>query len=266
MRSYLDFAAHEAGYRPDFDAINIVYKNLQKDRDAKDITDIIRSLYAVVDEAIDTRSPASVKEQGPYDISKIDFDRLRQEFGRSNTKRSTVQSLKQVIEERLSKLIAQNPLRTDFQHHYEEIVDAYNREKDRATIERTFEALLIFEKSLDDESARAIREGLDEESLALFDLLRKPGLESKDVQRIKKVAAGLLETLKTEKLRVENWREKEATRDAVHVVIENFLWADQTGLPSPAYSEEDVKAKGEEVFRHVYRVYPTVPSPYYTVH
>ena len=56
------------------------------------------------------------------------------------------------------------------------------------------------------------------------------------------------------------------SNDAVRVVIENFLWADQTGLPSPAYSEEDVKAKGEEVFRHVYRAYPTVPSPYYTVH
>jgi type I restriction enzyme R subunit len=252
-------------YRRDFDAINIVYKSLQKDRDAKDITDIIRSLHAVVDEAIDTTSPGSAKEREPYDISKIDFDRLRQEFERSHTKRSTVQSLKQVIEERLSQLIAQNPLRTNLQRHYEEIVDAYNREKDRATIEKTFEALLMFEKSLDNESARAIRENLDEESLALFDLLRKPGLERKDIEHIKKVAAELLATLKAEKLRVENWREKESTRDAVHVVIEDFLWADQTGLPSPAYSEEDVKTKGEEVFRHVYRVYPTVPSPYYTV-
>lgn len=52
----------------------------------------------------------------------------------------------------------------------------------------------------------------------------------------------------------------------MHVAIENFLWADQTGLPSPAYSEDDVKAKGEEVFRHVYRVYPTIRSPYYTIH
>ena len=60
--------------------------------------------------------------------------------------------------------------------------------------------------------------------------------------------------------------EKEATRDAVQVVIDNFLWADQTGLPSPAYSEEDVKTKSRDVYRHVHRVYPSVPSPFYSLH
>lgn len=40
------------------------------------------------------------------------------------------------------------------------------------------------------------------------------------------------------------------------VVIRDFLWSDKTGLPVDAYTEE-------EVFRHVYRAYPTVPSPYY---
>ncbi len=55
------------------------------------------------------------------------------------------------------------------------------------------------------------------------------------------------------------------SNDAVRVVIENFLWVDHTGLASLAYSEGDVKAKREDVFRHVCRVYPTVPSPYYIV-
>ena len=142
----------------------------------------------------------------------------------------------------------------------------YRRRADIVGFVNGIPLLFVELKNLDDEAARAVREGLDEESLALFDLLRKPGLERKDIERIKKVAAQLLETLKAEKLRVENWREKESTRDAVHVVIEDFLWADQTGLPSPAYSEEDVKSKGEDVFRHVYRVYPSIPSPYYAVH
>ena len=113
---------------------------------------------------------------------------------------------------------------------------------------------------------RAIREGLDEESLALFDLLLKPGLGKLDIQRIKKVAAELLAALKAEKLRIENWREKEATRDAVQVAIDNFLWGDETGLPSPAYSEDEVKTKSRDIYRHVHRVYPTIPSPFYTTH
>jgi hypothetical protein len=38
-----------------------------------------------------------------------------------------------------------------------------------------------------------------------------------------------------------------------------------TGLSVDSYSEEDVKEKADEVYHHVFRVYPTVPSPYYGV-
>lgn len=250
-------------YRHAYDAINIIYKSLQKDRDEADITAIIRELHRVVDEAIDATETPGAGESKPYDISKIDFDRLRKEFERSPAKRTTVQNLKTVIEQRLMKLIAQNPLRTDFQKHYEEIVAAYNREKDRATIEATFEALMKFMGALDEESSRAMREGLNDESLALFDLLLKPGLAKKEISRIKKVSTELLNKLKAEKLRIDNWKEKEATRDAVLVTIRDFLYEDSTGLPSPAYSDEDVNAKADDVYRHIYRAYSTLPSPYF---
>ncbi|MFP7754341.1 type I restriction endonuclease subunit R [Thermodesulfobacteriota bacterium B35] len=249
--------------RKEYDAVNIVYKSLQQDRDRADITDIIRQLHKVVDEAIETKADQIAEPSTPYDISKIDFDRLRKEFERSPAKRSTVQNLKQAIENRLQRLLEQNPLRTDFQRHYEEIVAEYNREKDRVTIEKTFEALLKFVQELDEEDSRAVREGLDEESLAIFDLLKKPELKAADIRQIKKVAIDLLEILKAKKLTVDQWREKEATRDAVRVTIHDFLWSDKTGLPVDAYTEEEVGTVAEEVFRHVYRAYPTVPSPYY---
>jgi len=157
----------------------------------------------------------------------------------------------------------QNPLRTDFQRHYEDIVAEYNREKDRVTIEKSFEAFLKFARALDDESKRTIREGLDEESLAVFDLLKKPELSPAEIKRIKAVAVNLLETLKAERLRVDHWRDKEATRDAVRMAIRDFLWSDETGLPLEHHDEDEVQNRAEEVFRHVYRVYPTLPSPYY---
>jgi type I restriction enzyme R subunit len=72
----------------------------------------------------------------------------------------------------------------------------------------------------------------------------------------------LLKTLKDEKLRVDQWREKETTRDAVRVTIRDFLWSDETGLPVDLYTEDDVAQKAEDVFRHVFRAYPKVPSPY----
>ena len=250
-------------YRADRDAINIVYKRLQQDREKADITDIIQQLHQVVDEAIKTTADRLIEEHEPYDISKIDFDRLKREFERSSAKRTTVQNLKYVVEQRLQRLLNQNPLRTDFQQHYENIVSEYNREKDQVTIEQTFEALIKLVQELDEEDSRAVREGLNEESLAIFDLLKKPDLSASDIKQIKAVAIGLLQDLKVEKLRVDHWRDKEATRDAVRGTIRDFLWSDKTGLPVESYNEKDVKIISNEVYRHVYRTYPTIPSPYY---
>ena len=252
-------------HRADRDAINIVYKSLQRDRERADVTDIIRELHGVVDEAIATTPAAIVEEREPYDISQIDFERLRQEFQRSPRKNTTVQNLREAVECRLQKLLAQNPLRTDFQQHYEQIVAEYNREKDRAAIERTFEDLLRLVQALDQEESRAVREGLDEESLAIFDLLKKEELSPAEIKRIKAVAVGLLAALKSEKLRIDQWRDKETTRDAVRVAIHDFLYSDATGLPLEQYDEQEVEARTNDVFAHVYRVYPRLPSPYYEV-
>ena len=250
-------------HRADRDAIDVVYRSLQQDREQADIRDIIRVLHEVVDAAIDVRADRAGEDRPTYDISPIDFDRLKREFERSRSQRSAVQALKHTVEERLRRLLARNPLRTDFQQHYEAIVADYNREKDRVTIERTFEELLKFFEQLEEEENRALREGLDEESLAVFDLLKKPDLGKDDIRRIKTVSKELLRTLKAEKLRVDQWREKEATQSAVKVVIHDFLYSDQTGLPAGAYSDDEVEATSEAVFAHVYRAYPTVPSPLY---
>ena len=249
-------------YRAERDALNIVYKRLQQDRERTDISAIIRTLHHVVDEAIEVRPHIVTERQEPYDISRIDFERLKHEFARSPTRNTIVQNLRHSVENRLRRLLQQNPLRTDFQRHYEEIVAQYNREKDRVALEQTFEALFRLVRELDEEQSRAAREGLDEEALAVFDLLKKPHLSKSDIRRIKTVATELLTMLKAEKLRVDQWRAKQATCDAVRVTIQDFLWSDTTGLPE-SYTEREVEKRSDEVFRHVFQAYPTLPSPYY---
>ena len=249
-------------HRKDRDAVDVIYRSLQQDREKADISDILRSLHEVVDEAIDVQAGVGEGPMDPLDISGIDFDRLKQEFEGSPARNTTVQALKDAVEQRLRRLLERNPLRADLQKHYEDIVDRYNREKDRVTIEQTFEELLELVKKLSQEEQRAVLERLDEEELAIFDLLKKPELRPHEIERVKEVSKELLERLKAEKLRVDRWREKETTRAAVKVEVRDFLWSDQTGLPV-AYTEADVDSRAEEVFRHLYRAYPTVPSPYY---
>lgn len=253
-------------YRYEYDAIHIIYQSLQIDRDQADISGIIRQLHEVVDAAVAPQQLDQTQDvRGPYDISKIDFVQLQQEFQKSPIQRTTVQNLKQVIEQKLWRMIQQNPLRTDFQRHFENLIAEYNQEKDRATIEKTFQNLLLFIKTLDADLSQTIQQGLDEETRAIFDILKKPDLTKADIERIKQVAVKLLAMLKAEKLKIEHWREKESTRDAVLVMIRDFLWSDETGLPH-SYSEEDVHEKTGDVFRHVWRAYPTVPSPVYAIH
>ena len=109
--------------------------------------------------------------------------------------------------------------------------------------------------ALDEEEHRAIREGLDEESLAMFDLLIKPELSKNEREQIKRVAKDLLETLKAEKLQIENWPEKEATRSAVRVTIRDFLYNEATGLPVSFYSDEEVETKTDLIYQHVFLQY-----------
>jgi type I restriction enzyme R subunit len=248
-------------YRKHYDAVNLIYRSLKEDRDQADITDVIKELHSVIDDAIE---PVAIGQQaekqehyGPYDISKIDFNLLRREYEKQHGGIHTaVQNIKESVEKRLALMIKQNPLRsTNYQKHYEEIIQEYNREKDRATIEKTFEELLRFIESLDQESQRAVREGLDEESLALFDLFNEPKLKKKEIDQIKKVAKELLIKLKAEKLRVDNWREKQATRDAVRMAIYNFLWDEATGLPIDTYTPEEVETKTDLVYQHIFTRY-----------
>jgi len=250
-------------YRHQYNAINIIYKSLQKDIEQADISDIIKQLHEIINESIVAKPDKYKEPNKTYDISKIDFNRLRSEFEHSKTKNTTVQSLKSMIEKKLEQLIQRNPLRTDFQEHYEKIIDEYNKEKDRQNIEATFEALLKFVQELDEEEGRAVREGLDEETLAIYDLLAKPDLKPQEIQKIKKVAKELLKTLKEKLKGLYKFQDKEPTRDAVKVLIRNFLWDEKTGLPVDLYTQNDVYKKAEAVFYHVFRAYPTVPSPYY---
>lgn len=140
----------------------------------------------------------------------------------------------------------------------------YSNTGGRRTIEKTFEALMKLVKELGDEEVRAAGEGLNEETLAVFDLLLKRSLSGPEINRIKKVAVELLERLKARIGEIDHWRERESTRDALRGTIRDFLWDDRTGLPVDSFAEVEVEAKTEDIFRHIYRVYPTVPSPYYS--
>lgn len=250
-------------YRPAKDIMNLLYESLQSDVEKADISEILKQLQDLVGEHIVTTPPESVAEERRiYDISAINFDLLKREFEKATNKATLTMNLKEAISKRLAQMLNKNPLRTDLQEKYQEMIDSYNNEKNRQTIEETFEELLRFVNRMDTELTRCAREGLDEERLAMFDLLKKGGLTKEDIKRIKQVAGDLLAAIRKEIAGMDHWTDKQGTRDEMKQRIYDFLYDENTGLPE-AFKPEEINELTQKVFLHIFRAYPKVPSPVY---
>jgi len=149
-------------------------------------------------------------------------------------------------------MVEKNHMRVDFYESYQEIIDEYNRGKNSVIIEETFKKLIEFVNSLSEEEARVKREDLTEEQAAIFDILRKQALSEKEKKKVKEIAIELLEELKKEKLKVEQWSEKSVTAAAVFNTVSKTLFET---LPYPTYQTDEIDLKTNLVYEHLKHQY-----------
>ena len=239
-------------YAERHDNIEAIYKKLTERRDTADVTELLKELHRIVNQAIRTQAPGEDQAEGlTFDLSRIDMERLRDEFAKKVRHKATaLQDIREIVEQKLAEMLARNPLRMDYQQKYEEIVADYNREKDRVTVEETFRRLTELMGELDAEQKRAVREGLDEEELALFDLLKKDDLAKAERERVKQASRNLLASIKMRLSELDRFWEKEQTKADVEVFILDELYA---SLPTPPFSAEEKKAVAAEVYAHVWQ-------------
>ena len=231
-------------------AIEAIYEQLNQKVKAADITAVIRRLQQEVDISI-TVEGSSGSDDDFVDLSKLDFDKLRQAFQKSENKNLLVFDLQEAIERKLEEMVRQNPLRLEFYEKYKKIIDDYNNGKDLQAVQKAFEDLQEFMQTLSEEEQRAVSEGLDEETLAIFDLLKKPALSKKDEAEVKKVAIQTLATLKEEKLKIDRWREStQITAQVKTIIFDSLQW-----LPQDAYDDDEVEYRTNQVYQHVYANY-----------
>ena len=174
-------------YAERHDNIEAIYKKLTERRDTADVTELLKELHRIVNEAIRTQSLGEDEADGlTFDLSQVDMEMLRDEFAKKVQHKATaIQDIREIVEQKLAEMLARNPSRMDYQQRYEEIVADYNREKDRVTIEETFRRLIELIDELDAEQRRAVEEGLSEDELAIFDLLNKDNLGTAERERVK---------------------------------------------------------------------------------
>ena len=235
-------------------AIDVIYAAIEDNIVSADVADIMRKIQNVVDDSIENMvAEPEHNEEKIIDLSGLDFELLEQYFLKTKNKNTAVQALKEKVEKQLKKMVERNPMTVDFYKRYQEIIEEYNRGKDEAVIKETFRKLIELVNSFSEEEADTRREGLTDEQKAIFDILRHgKKLEDKEKNEIKKISVELLEDLKQEKLKVDQWADKSVTAAAVFNTVSKTLFET---LPYPSYQTDEIDLKTNLVYEHLKHQY-----------
>ena len=239
-------------YAARHDDIEAIYKKLEEKRDTADVTEVLKELHKIVNEAIRAQQPGEDHAEGlTVDLSQIDFDKLREEFAKKvRRKHAALQDIRDVVEAKLQQMLGRNPLMMDYYRRYLEIVAEYNREKDRVAVEQTFAALVRLANSLDAEQRRAAEEGLSDDEYVLFQLLFKDNVSKGEREKLKQASRALLASLTDLLQRMPAWTRNSQTQAEVKVLVLDTLWQ---SLPRPPFTEQETQQLADRVYDYVWQ-------------
>lgn len=234
------------------DALRAIYNELTKQVSVADTTEQMVKLQKIVDDCITVTSAQEEKKASTkFDISNINFDKLRNEFAKVKRKELLLEDFSKVLEGRIEDAMKRNPLRADYYKRYESIIESYNAEQDKATIEKTFLELMKLSEDLDEKQRSYIKEGfIREDQQAVFEMIFKDELSKKEIEKIKALAIELSDIIDARLAEMVHWTEKDQTRNEVFSIIRKELWS---GLPEESYPDDDLP----EIVQRVYGFYYT---------
>ena len=137
-------------------------------------------------------------------MAAVDWKGLEEAF-KQGRPRTAAQRLRSLLSARITALVRLNPVaRRPGRAIREAGCGLQRREHEHREF---FQELLEFGRTLTEEEARSLSEGLTEEQLAIFDLLMRPApeLSEDEKSQVKRVAEELLAVLKRGKI-VLDWR------------------------------------------------------------
>ncbi len=250
---YLDRDDISSETRSQTDAILAIQRQMQKRRRHININPLMVEINRIVNEniEIDTSEGDSSSETRQFDISQIDFDLLAKEMARVKRKNLLIQDLEDLIQDRLATMMAANPSRVDYYKRYMDIIEEYNAEQDRTTIEKTFMELMKLAQEMSEEEQRYVREGFSsDEELSIYDLLFSESLSKGDIAKIKKLSVELLQKIKARIAQMDHWTDKDETRATVQNLIRDELYM---SIPDSMFDQLDHYR--EVVYEYVYSHY-----------
>ena len=250
---YLDREDITKDIRQQKEAILEIYKELQKKRKHADITDLSVAINEIVNEHLEIDEKTTMTaDSRRFDISGINFELLRREFAKSREKNLIMKDIQDVLQERIEKMLAANPSRINFYEKYQKIIQDYNNEQNRVTIENIFDELMKLSEKVTEEEKRYVREGFDnDEQLSMFDVLMKDNLNKEDIKKLKIVAKDMLEKIQQQLATMDHPFDKQETKASIIITIRDILWKE---LPE-SYSDESINYYRDAVYNYVSQRY-----------
>ncbi|GAB6193578.1 type I restriction endonuclease subunit R [Desulfocastanea catecholica] len=182
------------------------------------------------------------------DLGRLNFEQLRQEFKEKKHKNIEFEDLSQYLQIKLRQMTKENKTRGSLFARFEKIIEEYN--SGSISIEEAYEDLTEQAENLSEEERRAARNGMTEEELEIFDLLKKDTLTKKEKKQVKLAAQSLLKKLKNAKdtVLIEKWykelQSQARVRREIQVVLSNTL--------PESYDQDLFDEKINIIFQHLY--------------
>ena len=233
--------------------------------DQQDISEVTRRITELLDESlvVDDSTTQMVSEHRDdqdvtdssaewkiiqtgrvWDLSKTNFEKLKADFKECPYKNIEIADLLAFIKKKLDELLKRNVSRRDFAQRLQAIVDRYN--SGGSANENYHDELLKFVNEMKAEDERHVREGLTEDELELFDLLKQEKMTEAETQRVKLAAKKLLHRVLEEhpKVLVQDWFKDARTQRIVKAAVEEVL---DSELPE-SYDRTVFRQKCDSVF------------------
>lgn len=256
LMKYTDRDDIDRNVRKEYEAVAAIYAEIKKKRKHINITDLMVEINNIISDYVEIEHSYMINEEVKrFDISGIDFDLLRREFAKVKNQNLLMRDLEEIIQLKLDRMLFTNPERINYYERYQKIIDDYNSEQDRATIEKTFMDLMDLANKMNQEEQRYVREGFkSDEELTLYDMLFRNDLNKNDIKKLKAVAAELLGKIKAKISEYDHWTDKQETKAAVDNLIRDTLWAE---LPE-CYDEASIWGYRQRIYEYVYTHYKDV--------
>ena len=230
--------------------IRTIAAKIESSTEAPDISGVMESVSELLDRSVAANEYiiGTAGADPLIDLNQLDFEQLI--LGFEGRKRTAAKAIEKNIEERLDDAVRKNPTRRDLAERFRQLIEEYNA--GTHNLEEFLRRLRAISDELTDEEQRAVREGMSEEELAIFDLLTKPepDLTRAQATEVKASAKNLLVRIADEL--VLDWKRKQQTRSTVKVAIGTVLDGE---LPVDAYGPELFDRKVNAIYEHIYTSY-----------